>query len=171
MLLNYLDFHPKIHSRAWVAGNADVIGDVELAEDASIWFQCVVRADVSRVRIGARSNIQDHSTIHVSRGDIPTIIGEDVTLGHRAVVHAAEVRNGALVGIGAVVLDEAVIGEGAIVAAMSLVTPGMVVPAGKMVMGTPARVVRDVSESERAWLVETVRNYVDLSREYRVQGG
>ena len=169
MLRDYLKFNPKIHPRAWVADNADVIGDVELAEDASIWFQCVVRADVSRVRIGARSNIQDHSTIHVSRGDIPTIIGEDVTLGHRAVVHAAEVRSGALVGIGAVVLDEAVIGEGAIVAAMSLVTPGTVVPAGKMVMGTPARVVRDVSESERAWLVETVRNYVDLSREYRTQ--
>jgi carbonic anhydrase/acetyltransferase-like protein (isoleucine patch superfamily) len=167
MLREYGDFRPRIHGRAWVAPSADVIGDVELAEDASIWFQCVVRADVARVCIGPRSNVQDHSTIHVSRGDVPAIIGADVTLGHRAVVHAAEVRDGALIGIGATVLDKAVIEEGAIVGAMSLVTPGTVVPAGKMVMGTPARVVRDVSEGERAWLAETVTNYVNLSREHR----
>lgn len=166
MIRNYLANRPEIDPSAWVADNADVIGDVVLGADSSVWFQTVVRGDVSYVRIGVRTNIQDQCTIHVSRDACPTIIGDEVTLGHKAIVHGAEVRDGALIGIGAVVLDKAVVGEGALVGAMALVTPGTIVPPGKLVMGQPARVVRDVSEAERAWMRETVENYANLAKDY-----
>jgi len=166
MLRKYNGMLPKIDPSAWVADNADVIGDVVIAADASVWFQSVVRGDVSHVRIGARTNIQDHCTIHVSRGGHPTLIAEDVTLGHRAIVHGARIHRGALIGIGAIVLDDAVVEEGALVGAMSLVTPGTVVPAGKLVLGQPAKVVRDVSEEERRWMIETIENYAGYAKEY-----
>jgi carbonic anhydrase/acetyltransferase-like protein (isoleucine patch superfamily) len=167
MIRTYRATTPTVHATAWVADSADVIGDVEVGADASIWFQTVIRGDVSYVRIGARTNIQDHCTIHVTRDACPTVIHDDVTLGHRAVVHGAEVKSGALIGIGSIVLDKAVVEEGALVGAMALVTPGMVVPAGKLVMGAPAKIVRDVSDAEIAWMRETVTNYVDLSKDYR----
>jgi len=170
MLKKYLDKLPTIDADAWVADEALVIGDVVVADHASIWFQTVVRGDVSYVRIGARTNIQDHCTIHVTRDACPTVIHEDVTVGHRAVLHGCEVKSGALIGIGAIVLDNAVIEEGALVGAMSLVAPGMRVPAGHLVMGQPARVVRPVKDSERAWMAETVDNYVRYARDYK-QGG
>jgi len=166
MLREYLGKSPTVHAEAWVADSADVIGDVVIAADASVWYQSVVRGDVSHVRIGARTNVQDHCTIHVTRDGHPTIIHDDVTLGHRVVVHGAQVHSGALIGIGSIVLDGAVIEEGAMVGAMSLVTPGMVVPAGKLVMGQPARVVRDVRDGEREWVVETIGNYVELARDH-----
>ena len=170
MIHSYKDKSPKIDPTAWVAGSADVIGDVELGAEASIFFQCVVRADVHYVQIGARTNIQDQCTIHVSRGTHPTIIHEDVTLGHRVIVHGAEVAPGALIGIGSIVLDGAVIEEGALVGANSLVTPGTVVPAGKLVMGSPARVVRDLTDADREWMASTVAGYMALARDYK-RGG
>jgi len=170
MLREYLGKTPEIHPDAWVADDADVIGDVVLGKDASVWFQCVVRGDVCHVRIGDRTNIQDQCTIHVTRDACPTIIHEDVTLGHRVVVHGAEVHAHALIGIGSIVLDKAVIGEGAMVGAMSLVTPGTVVPDGKLVMGSPARVVRDVSDDDRKWMAETVVNYAGYAKTYKSQG-
>jgi carbonic anhydrase/acetyltransferase-like protein (isoleucine patch superfamily) len=166
MIRDYLGKVPTVHSAAWVADDAVVIGDVEIAEDASIWFQTVVRGDVSYIRIGRRTNVQDHCTLHVTRDACPTILHDDVTVGHRAVLHGCEVMSGALIGIGAIVLDKAVVEEGALVGAMSLVTPGMRVPAGQLVMGQPARVVRAVKESERVWMAETVTNYVGYSRDY-----
>jgi len=150
-----------------VAASADVIGDVELGPEASVFFQCVVRGDVNYVRIGARTNIQDQCTIHVSRDTHPTVIHEDVTLGHRVILHGAEVLPHALIGIGATVLDGCVIEEGALVAANSLVTPGTVVPAGKVVMGSPARVVRDVTDADREWMRATVVNYMALAQQYK----
>ncbi len=170
MIREYLGKLPRVDATAWVADNADVIGDVELAADASVWFQTVIRGDVSYIRIGKRTNIQDHCTIHFTRDACPTIIHDEVTLGHRAIVHGAEVHSGALIGIGAIVLDKAVVGEGALVGAMSLVTPGMVVPAGKLVMGQPARVMRDVKDAERTWMRETIENYASLAKDYRRSG-
>jgi carbonic anhydrase/acetyltransferase-like protein (isoleucine patch superfamily) len=161
---------PKIDPTAWVAQSADVVGDVELGAEASIFFQCVVRADVHRVRIGARTNIQDQCTIHVSKGTHPTIIYEDVTLGHRVIVHGAEVHPGALIGIGSIVLDGCVIEEGAMVGANSLVTAGTVVPAGKLVLGSPARVVRDVTDADREWMATTVATYMGLAQDYKRSG-
>lgn len=166
MIKQYLGKGPSIHSAAWIADDAMVIGDVEIGEDASIWFQTVVRGDVSHIRIGKRTNVQDHCTLHVTRDACPTILHDDVTVGHRAVLHGCEVMSGALIGIGAIVLDKAVVEEGALVGAMSLVTPGMRVPAGQLVMGQPARVVRAVKDSERQWMAETVTNYVGYARDY-----
>jgi carbonic anhydrase/acetyltransferase-like protein (isoleucine patch superfamily) len=167
MIKEYLGKRPTVHSGAWVAEEAIVIGDVVVGKDASIWFQTVVRGDVAAVRIGERTNIQDHSTIHVTRDAHPTIIHDDVTVGHRAVLHGCEVRSGALIGIGAIVLDDAVVEEGALVGAMSLVTPGMRVPAGQLVMGQPARVVRAVKDEERRWMAETITNYMGYARDYK----
>jgi len=167
MIKKYLDKLPTIHADAWVADEAIVIGDVVVGKDASIWFQTVVRGDVSYVRIGERSNIQDHCTIHVTRDACPAIIHDDVTVGHQVVLHGCEVKRGALIGIGSIVLDKAVIEEGALVGAMSLVPPGMRVPAGQLAMGQPARVVRPVKDEERAWMAETVTNYVGYGRDYR----
>jgi len=166
MIKDYLGKLPSVHGAAWVADEAVVIGDVTIAEDASIWFQTVVRGDVSYIRIGRRTNVQDHCTIHVTRDAGPTILHDDITVGHRAVLHGCEVMSGALIGIGAIVLDNAVVEEGALVGAMSLVTPGMRVPAGQLVMGQPARVVRPVEEAERLWMAETVTNYVGYARDY-----
>jgi carbonic anhydrase/acetyltransferase-like protein (isoleucine patch superfamily) len=167
VIRDYLGKLPVVHADAWIADDAVVIGDVEIGPDASIWFQSVVRADVACIRIGARTNVQDHCTIHVTRDARPTIVHDDVTVGHRAVLHGCEVKSGALVGIGAVVLDGAVIEEGALIGAMSLVTPGMRVPAGQLVMGQPARVVRAVKEEERLWIAETVTNYVGYAKDYK----
>ena len=166
MIKDYLGKLPSVHGAAWVADEAVVIGDVTIAEDASIWFQTVVRGDVSYIRIGRRTNVQDHCTIHVTRDAGPTILHDDITVGHRAVLHGCEVMSGALIGIGAIVLDNAVVEEGALVGAMNLVTPGMRVPAGQLVMGQPARVVRPVEEAERLWMAETVTNYVGYARDY-----
>lgn len=170
MIRRFNGILPDVHETAWVAESADVIGDVVLGEEASIFFQCVVRGDVNFIRIGARTNVQDHCTIHVSRDNCPTHIGDDVTVGHRAIVHGATVESRALVGMGAIILDRAVIGEGAVVGAGALVTPGTEVPDGAVAMGSPAKVVRDVSEKERAFFAETITGYMELSKTFKAQG-
>jgi gamma-carbonic anhydrase len=171
MLKKYLGKAPQVHPDAWVADEAIVIGDVVIGKDASIWFQTIVRGDVAHVRIGARTNIQDHCTIHVTRDAHPTVIHDDVTVGHRAVLHGCEVMSGALIGIGAILLDDVVVEEGALVGAMSLVTPGTRVAAGQLVMGQPARVVRMVTDAERQWMAETVTNYVGYAKDYSREPG
>ncbi len=155
---------PTSDAGVWIADSAEVIGDVSLGRDASVWYQTLIRGDVSQVRIGQRSNVQDHCTIHVSRDHGPTIIGNDVTLGHRVVAHGCRIDDGALIGIGSVLLDHSVVESGAMVAAMSLLAPGTVVPAGMLAMGQPAKVVREVSSEERQWMIETISNYVALAR-------
>lgn len=160
MIRPYLDLSPRIASSAWIAPSADVVGDVEIGADSSIWYQCVVRGDVFPIRIGARTNVQDHCVLHVTHDRYATVLHDDVTIGHRVVLHGCTVESGALVGIGAVVLDQAVIGEGALVGAGALVTPGTKVPPGMVVMGSPAKVIREVTDKERAWMQESARNYV-----------
>lgn len=160
MIRRYLSTSPRIDSSAWVAGSADVIGDVEIGAGSSIWYGCVVRGDVFPIRIGARTNVQDMSVLHVTHDRYATVLGDDVTIGHRVVLHGCTVEDGALVGIGAIVLDQAVIGAGALVGAGSLVTPGTKVPPGMVVMGSPAKVIREVTDKERAWMEESARNYV-----------
>ena len=140
------------------------MGDVVLGEDASVWYGSVLRGDVHAIRVGERSNIQDLSVVHVTRDRFACTIGNEVTVGHRAVVHGCEVGDGALIGIGAVVLDGARIGERAMVGAGAVVTPGFEVPPGVLVLGAPARVVRDLREEE---VVRNRRNtlaYVDNAR-------
>jgi len=165
-VLAYLGHLPRIAPTAWVAPGASVIGDVELGDDVSVWYGCVLRGDVHRIRVGPRTNIQDLSVLHVTRERFATEVGAEVTIGHRAVVHGCRVGDGALIGIGAVVLDGAVVGEEALVGAGAVVTPGTVVPDRTLVVGTPARPVRVLSGEERSEQRARTLSYVDLLREH-----
>jgi carbonic anhydrase/acetyltransferase-like protein (isoleucine patch superfamily) len=159
---------PRIHPGAWVDPAALVIGDVELAEGVSIWPFTIVRGDQDNyIRVGRNSNVQDNSVLHVTP-DFPCIIGEGVTIGHRCVVHACTVGNNVRIGIGAVVLTGAVIEDNAQVGAGAVVAPGKVVEAGSLVMGVPARPVRQMSEAELEDIRRNAREYVELwQRDYR----
>jgi gamma-carbonic anhydrase len=162
MIKPFQNTHPKIHETAFIAENAVVIGDVEIGERASVWYNCVLRGDVNFIRIGARANIQDGTIIHVSRDDFPTIVEPEVTVGHSATLHGCYVESGALVGIGATVLDGARVGANSLVAAGSLVTPNTQIPPRSLVIGAPARVKRELSDEEVENLQNFWRNYVTL---------
>src|SRR5689334_19908259 len=141
MIRPFRGVHPQIHSTAYVDPSAQVIGDVHLGEEASIWCNCTVRGDIHYIRIGDRANIQDNSVIHVRNGTHPTILEAEVTVGHSVTLHGCYVERGSLVGIGAVVLDDVRIGELSLVAAGSVVSPGTIIPPRALVMGFPARVI------------------------------
>ena len=158
---------PILGRDAWVADTASVIGDVVLGDESSVWFGAVVRGDYMPIRIGARTNIQDNAVVHITRETAATTIGDDVTVGHSAIVHGATVGNLCLIGMGAILLDGAVIGDGSFVAAGTLVTPGTIVPARSFVMGHPGKVVRQVGDRLSAWLGESAANYVRDAREFR----
>ncbi len=166
MIRAYKDMRPSLGARAWVDASAQVIGDVELGDDASVWMNTVVRGDVNRIRLGARTNVQDGCVLHVTRQH-PTVLAEDVTVGHSVTLHGCTVERLCLVGIGAVVLTGAVLGEESIVAAGALVPEGMVVPPRSVVMGVPARVRRAVTEEERAGLRGYAERYVRYKDDYR----
>ena len=151
---------------AWLAPHSVVIGDVEIGADSSVWYGSVIRADVNRIVIGRRTNIQDHCVLHVERGGAPCILGDEVTVGHRAVVHACTVRDGALIGIGAIVLDGAEVGQEALIGAGAVVPPGAVIPDGALAVGVPARIVRTLSAAERASQREGSLHYVEMARQH-----
>src|SRR5215213_4325425 len=158
---------PKIHETVFVAENAVVIGDVEIGAQASVWYNCVLRGDVNFIRIGAGANIQDATIIHVSRGaDFPTVIEKNVTVGHRATIHGCYVEQGSLIGIGAIILDGARIGKNSLIAAGSLVTPNTQIPERSFVLGSPARVKRELTDEEVANLQKFWQNYITLSEIY-----
>ena len=161
---------PRVAADAWVEETARVIGDVEIGRESSIWFHTVVRADVEKIRIGERTNVQDLCVLHVTRDRWPTILGNDVTVGHRAVVHGCTVGSFTLIGIGAVVLDGAEIGPEVLVGANALVVPGMKIPPRKLVLGSPAKIVRDLRPEEIEHLHRSAANYVEYARTYREQG-
>jgi carbonic anhydrase/acetyltransferase-like protein (isoleucine patch superfamily) len=167
MILDYLGRRPVLARGVWVAPTACVAGDVELGEDSSVWFGAAVRGDVFHIRVGRRTNIQDNCVVHVTTDRFATIIGDDVTIGHAAVLHGCTVHDRALVGIGAIVLDEAVVGEEAMVAAGALVPPGMHVPPRVLVVGSPARVKRDLTPQELEHLRWSAPHYVEVMRAYR----
>jgi gamma-carbonic anhydrase len=155
---------PQIHESVWVAPGAVVVGDVEIGEDSSVFFGTVIRADVERIRIGQRTNIQDQATLHVTADRFPTILGNEITIGHRAVVHGCRVADGALIGIGAIVLDGAEIGENALVAAGAVVRPGQIVEAHCLVAGVPARVIRSLTREEIELQRARTLRYVETAR-------
>ncbi len=161
---------PRLAASVFLAEGSVVTGDVEIGEGSSLWFGTVVRGDVNWIRIGARTNVQDQSVVHVSGGTHPTVVGDDVTVGHRAVLHGCTVRDRCLVGIGAVVLDGAVIGPDAMVGAGSLVPPGMVVPPGKLALGSPAKVKRDLTPDELAFLRTSAERYAGYAARYQREG-
>jgi carbonic anhydrase/acetyltransferase-like protein (isoleucine patch superfamily) len=167
----YRALTPRVHASAFVAESAQVIGDVELAEDTSVWFCSVVRGDVNIIRVGRGTNIQDGTIMHVNRGGEPTILGDFVTVGHAARLHGCRIADHCLIGIGAIVLDGAEVGEESLVAAGSLVTPGTRIPPRSFVMGTPARVRRAVNDGDLDLIRRSARNYITLKNEYRGEGG
>ena len=165
-LQRHLDAKPQIHSTAYVAPGADVIGDVTLAEESSVWFQSVLRGDINRIVIGPRSNVQDGLVVHLA-DDYGTYVGELVTVGHKAILHACTIDDEVLVGMGAIVLDGAEVGARSIIGAGALVTGGKKIPPGSLVLGSPAKVVRTLSLEEQAGIKAWAEKYVAVSRAYR----
>jgi len=168
-IVRHLDSAPHIHPTAFTAANATILGDVSIGEESSVWFHTVLRADINRITIGPRSNIQDGSVIHLA-DDFGVEVGELVTVGHKAVLHACKVGNEVLVGMGAIVLDGAEIGARSIIGASALVTGGMVFPPGSLILGAPAKAVRTLTLDEQAGIRVWADRYVQLSREYIARG-
>ena len=160
------DVAPLISDSAWVADSAQVIGRVELAADASVWFGSVIRGDSDSIRIGSRTNIQDASVLHTDEG-IPLTVGDDVTIGHRVMLHGCTIGDGSLIGIGAVVLNKAKIGKGCLVGAGSLVTEGKEFPDGSMIMGSPARMIRQLTPEQIEGIRNIARHYVENASRFR----
>lgn len=167
MILSFNGIEPKIHDTAFIADDAVITGDVEVAEDASVWFGSVLRGDVNYIRIGARTNIQDQTIIHVSSKGLPTIVEEEVTVGHRVTLHACHVERGCLIGIGAILMDGVRVGAQSLVGAGSLLTPGTQIPPRSLVIGSPARVKRELTDAELASLEQSWKNYIELKNQYR----
>lgn len=167
MILEYKGTTPKLDTSVFLSPSACVIGDVQIGEGSSLWFNVIVRGDVNFIRIGKRTNIQDGTVVHVTRETHPTILGDDVTVGHNVTLHGCTVHDKCLIGIGAIVLDGAVIGASALVAAGSVVAPGTQVPPNSLVMGSPARVKRLLTEDERSKMHSIADNYVHYQEEYR----
>lgn len=166
MILKFKEFYPKIDPSAWIAPSADLIGNIEIGEDSSVWFGCVIRSDINEVKIGKNTNIQDLSCIHTDINS-KTIIGNNVTVGHKVMLHGCIIEDNCLIGMSATILDNAVIGEGSIVGANSLVTAGKVFPPRSMIMGSPAKVVKQLSQEDVDKLIAHAGRYVKYKNEYR----
>ncbi|MDQ3713667.1 MAG: gamma carbonic anhydrase family protein [Acidobacteriota bacterium] len=169
MIKSFQNLSPEIHESAFVADDAIIIGAVEIGAESSVWFGSILRGDVNHIRIGARTNVQDGSIIHVSRKTHPTILEDEVTLGHRVTLHGCHIETGCLIGIGAIVLDGVCVGRNSLVAAGSLLTPNTQIPPRSLVMGSPAKVKRELGDDEVKDLEKFWQNYVSLSRIYKHQ--
>ncbi len=163
--LQYLDTPPKVDDSVFVARNAIILGDVTIGEESSVWYGCTLRGDINRIVIGAHTNIQDGVIVHVA-DKFGTQVGDWVTVGHRAMLHACTVEDEVLVGMGSIIMDGVTVGARSIVGAGALVTPGTVIPPGSMVLGSPARVTRSLTEEEQAGIKTMAMRYVYTSREY-----
>jgi gamma-carbonic anhydrase len=160
MIHPFKEKKPQIDASALIMESAQVIGDVVIGEESSVWFNAVIRGDVNHIRIGNYTNIQDGCVLHVARRTLPLIVGDEVTVGHNVILHACTIGSQCLIGMGAIVMDGADIGEQSIVAAGSLVTPGTKIPPRSLVVGSPARVKRELTEEEIRGIRESAANYV-----------
>ncbi len=167
MIRAFNGIEPKIHASVFVTEDSVIVGDVQIGEDSSVWYGSVLRGDVDRIRIGARTNIQDQTIIHVSSKGLPTIVEDEVTVGHRVTLHACHVERGCLIGIGAILMDGVRVGANSLVGAGSLLTPGTQIPPRSLVIGSPGRVKRELTEDEIASLEQSWKNYVELKDGYR----
>ena len=173
MLIKFQDYSPTLAKNVWIAQGASVIGRTSIGEDSSIWFGCVVRGDVHRIEIGARTSIQDLSMVHVThhkKEDMsdghPTLIGDDVTVGHRVMLHGCTIEDACLIGMSATILDGAVIGKESIVGASSLVTKNKVFPPRSLIMGSPAKWIRELTQDEVDELYASAKRYVTFKNAY-----
>jgi carbonic anhydrase/acetyltransferase-like protein (isoleucine patch superfamily) len=166
MIRPYRGVLPRLHESVFVDVSAQVIGDVVMGEDSSVWMNAVVRGDVHWIRIGRRSNIQDNTVVHVQNGTHPTTIGDDVTVGHAAIVHGCTIGHRVLVGMGAILLNGSTVGEDSIVAAGSLLTEESTFPPRSLIMGSPAKVKRPLTDREVAMILEFSDRYVNYRLDY-----
>jgi gamma-carbonic anhydrase len=167
IILPYKGIYPTIHKDAWIAPGAVIIGDVHIGAFSNVWYGCVVRGDVNYIRIGERTNVQDNSTIHVTRVTGPTIIGSGITIGHNVLLHACTLQDNCFIGMHSTVMDMAVVESGGMVAAGAVVTPGKKIPRGEIWAGNPAKLLRPLSEKEAVFIAISAQNYVDLAEEYK----
>ncbi|HKP72953.1 MAG TPA: gamma carbonic anhydrase family protein [Pyrinomonadaceae bacterium] len=163
--------HPQIHPTAYIADSAQVIGDVEIGEQSSVWFNAVVRGDVFYIRIGSRTNIQDGTVVHVTNGTHATILEDEVTVGHNVTLHGCHVERGCLIGMGSIVMDDVRVGAQSLVAAGALVSPGTQIPPRSLVIGVPARVKRPLTDEEVAGLAQYWKNYIEYTEQYKNDEG
>ncbi len=172
MIRPFQGIHPQIDGSAFIAETAVIVGDVTIGPQSSVWYNVVARGDVNFIRIGARTNVQDLSMLHVTHKKhaddpgAPLVIGDDVTIGHSVTLHGCTIGNGAFIGMQAIVMDKAVVGEGALIGARALVTEGTVVPPHTLWVGAPAKYKRDLTPEEIAWLAKSPQNYVRYARQY-----
>lgn len=172
MIRPFQGIHPQIDDSAFIAETAVIVGDVTIGPQSSIWYNVVARGDVNFIRIGARTNVQDLSMLHVTHKKhaddpgAPLVIGDDVTIGHSVTLHGCTVGNGSFIGMQAIVMDKAVVGEGALIGARSLVTEGTVIPPHTLWVGAPAKYKRDLTPDEIAWLAKSPQNYVRYAQQY-----
>src|ERR687884_248383 len=171
MIRPFRGVHPQIHETAFIADSAQIIGDVHVGEQASVWFGTVVRGDMFYIRIGDRTNVQDNCVLHTRTGEKPTILEDEVTIGHSVTLHGCYIERKSLIGIGSIVLDDVRVGSQSLVAAGSLISPGTIIPPRSLVMGIPARVKRPLTDEEVADLEVFWKNYVEYTRLYREEYG
>lgn len=162
-LFPYKDFFPKLHKSVFLASGSKIIGDVEIGENTSVWYNTVIRGDVNYVRIGNNTNVQDNSMLHVTNQKFPLVIGNGVTIGHSVTLHGCTLNDYSFVGMGAVILDGAVIESHAMVAAGAVIKQGFIVPAGKLAAGVPAKVIRDLTDAEMDEFEKSAARYVDYT--------
>jgi carbonic anhydrase/acetyltransferase-like protein (isoleucine patch superfamily) len=167
MIQSFRDKTPQIPDSCFIAPSVDLIGDVIIGEESNIWHGAVIRGDMNYIRIGARTNIQDNCTIHVTTDLFPTTIGDEVTVGHNAMLHGCTIHDRVLIGMGAIILDGAVVEEGAIVGAGALVAPGVVIPARTLWTGLPAKHRRDVTDVEYQDIIASAEHYIEFAAEYK----
>lgn len=165
-IIPFKDTSPSIASTAFIAPDSWVIGAVSIGERSSVFFNAVIRGDIQPISIGSETNLQEHVLVHSSHGMSPVTIGDRVTVGHRAIIHGCTIGNNTLIGMGATILDNAAIGENCIIGAHTLVTKGSIIPPGSMVVGTPGKMLRPLTEPEIAELATSARHYVELATEY-----
>ncbi len=170
MILPYLGKIPQIHPTAFIVEDADIIGDVTIGAKSSVWFKAVIRGDVHYIKIGARTNVQDGALLHVTHDTHPLVIGDEVTVAHRVILHGCTIKGKALIGMGAIVLDGAVVNENVIIGAGAVVPPGMVIPSGALVVGVPAKVKRELGEKEIQLIKESAQNYIRYAENFRLSG-
>jgi carbonic anhydrase/acetyltransferase-like protein (isoleucine patch superfamily) len=166
VIRTYQGIKPAIPPSCFIEETAVVIGDVVMGEACSVWFHAVIRGDVNHIRIGNQTNVQDLCMLHVTHDTHPLIIGSDVTVGHNVVLHGCTIQDRVLVGMGAIIMDGAVIGEDSVVGAGALVVEGTVVPPKSLILGSPARIRRSVTDNELAWIKESAENYVRYAHTY-----
>jgi carbonic anhydrase/acetyltransferase-like protein (isoleucine patch superfamily) len=158
---------PSIDKSCFIAESADVIGDVTLGESSSIWFGTVARGDMHYIKIGARTNIQDNCTIHVTTDINPTIIGDEVTVGHNVIIHGCTIEDRSLIGMGAIIMDGAIIGEGSLIGAGALISPGTIIPPRSLVVGLPGKIVRATTDEELDEVIDRAQHYIDFAKKYQ----